>query len=237
MGKGLQIVFLMALFAICGVGGFFLGEFLLPTVSEEVVETVPVTVPVPVVEEEPALPVPAVPQLGDVSTPEYGADKKYGFTVKAQVHTADALDYILYSDAACQKEVTRNRDGVFAGLSSNSAGTYYLRVVNTVTDESTVAVPVKGFLFKYDKISKTELEQICNSGDFASAPPKFNHRISSKLVITSRGIKENERGVASVADICQKVMMNTWQSITVEHIGYDSQYRMNKLVINVNYPL
>lgn len=236
MGKGLQIVFLTALFVICGVGGFFLGEFILPDVSEEVAEAAPV-VQTPVVEVETVPTVPAVPQLDNVSTPEYGTDRKYSFTAKAQVSTGDALDYVLYSDETCQKEVARNRDGVFAGLVSNSAGTYYLRVVNTVTDESTAAVPVKGFVFKYDKISKTELEKICNSGDFTSAPPKFNHRVSSKLVITTKGMKEDERGVASIADICHKVEMNKWQSIAVEHIGYDSQYRMNKLVINVNYPL
>lgn len=234
MGKGLQIILLAVVFAVCGVGGFFLGEVLLSDTQEEVVVEAAPVVEEPVV-DEPAPAVPAVPEIKEVSVPAYGADRKYSFSVKAEVHTGDALEYVLYGDDACQKEIVRTLDGVFSGIASSHAGTYYLCVVNSVTGETSAVTPVKGFVFKYDKITKEELERICNSGDYGTAPAKFNHRIVAKLAIVANGIKSDERGVASVADICQKVMMGTWNSISVDEITYDSQNRMKKLTISVNY--
>ena len=235
MNKGIQIVLLVLLFIACTAGGYFLGGVIMdaPQVEEVVVETV--AAPVEIVEE--VVVVPAVPVVESVSSPVRDNSGNYSLDVLATVHTGDPLEYFLYEDAECYVEKARSTTGKFASVAPAAASTYYLRVVNVNTGESTEAVPVKGFvkLMMYEKITKAELEKICKSGDYGTAPAKFNHRIASKLVIGTNGINDGERGVASVADVCQKVMMGTWSSVNVEGIEYDTQNRMKKLTLRVNY--
>lgn len=235
MNKGIQIVLLVLVFIACAAGGYFLGGVIMgaPQVEEVVAETV--AAPVEIVEE--VVVIPAVPVVESVSAPVRDNSGNYSLDVLAIVHTGDPLEYFLYEDAECYVEKARTTTGKFTSVIPSAASTYYLRVVNVNTGESTDAMPVKGFvkLMMYEKITKSELEKICNSGDYGTAPAKFNHRIASKLVIVTNGINDGERGVASVADVCQKVMMGTWSSVNVEDIEYDSQNRMKKLTLRVNY--
>ena len=233
MGKGLQLVLLAVVFAAFGVVGFFLGDILFSEISDKSNVTVIDEPVVEVVEQR----IPAIPVIESISIPVREATGKYSFKVEASVPTGDDLEYILCSDASCLDEVYRSVDGHFVEIAPNMASTYYLQVNNVITGEKTEIVPVKGFVqvIMCEKITKSELEKICNSGDYGVAPPKFNLRIVPKLVIVANGVKSDERGVASIADICQKIMMGTWNSVAVESIEYDSQNRMKKLTLRVNY--
>lgn len=234
MNKGIQIVLLVLMFIACVAGGYFLGGVIMDTPQVEAVAE-PVAAPVEEVVEE--VVVPAVPVVESVSSPVRDNSGNYSLDVLATVHTGAPLKYFLYEDAACCIEKAQSTTGKFTSVAPCASSTYYLVVLNVNTGESSEAMPVKGFvkLLMYEKITKSELEKICNSGDYGTAPAKFNHRIASKLVIVTNGINDGERGVASVADVCQKVMMGTWSSVVVEDIEYDIQNRMKKLTLRVNY--
>jgi hypothetical protein len=88
----------------------------------------------------------------------------------------------------------------------------------------------------YEKITKTELEDLINvKRDYSMAPKDFKKRTSPSLQIIVNGANENERGVSDVADICMKTFNGVWASVVVEGVAYDSQNRLHKLTIRVNY--
>lgn len=233
MGKGLQIALVALLYIVCAVGGYFLHDVVMVSSESDdvpvVVEDVAAEVEVPVVD--------AVPVIGDISAPKRGASGKYSFSVVATVPTEDRLLYVLYSDQECQKEVAQSLDGIFDGLPAVASAKYYVRVQNLATDDLSEVVKVSGFVpvTMYEKITKEEIEKVCNSGDY-TATTKLNTRIANGCQIVAQGMNSDERGVSTVADVCNKVMMGTWKSVTVAApIEYDSQNRMKKLVLRVNY--
>lgn len=236
MNKGLQIVLLGVLFLVSGAVGYILEDVLLE--KEDAVDTaVQETVAEPVAPKDTVSTVPVIMQDG-ISAPKRAESGKYGFSVQASVESAHQLKYLLYSDEACTQEVASNLSGVFADIPAAASRTYYVRVQNVATGDLSEAVPVEGFvqLVMYQKITKAELEKLINvDKDWGVAPKGFSARIASPLSITASGLKQGERGVAKVDDICMKVFNGIWSSVVVENIGYDAQGRMNKLVIKVNY--
>jgi hypothetical protein len=176
--------------------------------------------------------------IESVSAPVRNVSGNYSFEAKASVPTEDALTYVLFSDEQCSVEVTRNDDGKFDSVAPSQSSCYYLRVLNVMTSEWSETKIVKGFVKQvmYEKITKDELERIANSGDYGTAPKGFSHRFAPGLTIIAKGMNPEERKVQSLSDVCDKIMMGTWSSITVESIDYDSQNRIKKLVFIVNYP-
>ena len=109
---------------------------------------------------------------------------------------------------------------------------------NISTGEWSDVLPVDGFvqLIMYEKITKAELEDLINvKRDYSMAPKDFKKRTSPSLQIIVNGANENERGVSDVADICMKTFNGVWASVVVEGVAYDSQNRLHKLTIRVNY--
>lgn len=187
--------------------------------------------------EIPVEKVSTVPVISSVSNPVRDAAGNYSFQVKASVESGDDLKYGLFSDANRQNQVAMTSDGNFTSIAPSSTGSYYLAVVNDITHQWSESKKVSGFdkPVMFEKVTKEELEKICNSGDYGMAPAKFSHRFAPGFVIVANGMKDDERAVKSVSDICQKVMMGTWRSITIQTMEYDSQNRVKKLVFNVNY--
>ena len=233
MGKGLQIALVALLYILCAAGGYFLHDVVMASAMVE--ETVASEEQQVVPNEEPV--VSAVPMISEISAPKRQSTGKYNFSVSASVPTSDELIYFVYSDVECLTEVAKTLDGNFMNIPAVASQTYYVRVQNLSTKDLSEVSSVSGFvpLTMYEKITKAEIEKICNSGDFGTAPDKFNLRIAKGCQIIPQGIKDGERGVSTVADVCQKIMMGIWQSVTAESIEYDSQNRMKKLVLRVNY--
>lgn len=235
MGKNVQIVLLVCVFAVCGTGGYFLGGLVPDDVEPQpVVETA-----APVVAPEPAPS--AVPVVSEVSMARRNESTgKYSIDVTASVPSGDNLIYVLYSDETCSVEVAKELTGQFVDIPASASARYWLRVENLKTGDKSEVCPVDGFrqITMYKKITKEEVERICNTNDFSTAGSKaFHSRISNQLKLMPIGMKSGERPVASVSDICNKISMNTWDSITVEdNIAYDGQNRMIKLTFKVNYP-
>ena len=220
------------LYVVCAAGGYFLQGVVM---GERAVESAYVPEDV---EDEPEVPaVSPVPVIENVSEPKHAAAGKYSFTVSASVPTGDQLLYAVYTEQDCLNEVAKTLDGKFENIPGVQSATYYVRVHNLSTDDRSEVMPVKGFvqLIMYEKITKSEIERICNSGDFQTAPAKLNLRIATGCQIIPQGMSSEERGVSTIADVCLKVKSEKWKSVTAESIEYDSQNRMKKLVLKVNY--
>lgn len=233
MGKGLQIVLLAVLFAGCAAGGWFLQGAVMgdgDVQEEPEVKTV--------IEVKPTVPeADCIPVISEVTAPKREADGRFSFSVTSSVASGDDLLYVLYGDKDCTVEVAKELQGNFNGIAPTASQTYWLKVQNMASGDWSTVTEVKGFvqLVMYEKITAAELEQICNSGDYGTASPNFSKRISSKFSIISRGMKPEENPVSTVGDICSKVAMGIWRSVSVENITYDSQNRMKELTLRVNY--
>ena len=236
MNKGLHIVLLGLLFLVSGAVGYIIEDLLLE--KKNTVDTaVQEIVADPVALQDTVSTVPVIVQDG-IAAPKRAESGKYGFSVQASVESAHKLKYFLYSDEACTQEVASNLSGAFADIPAAASRTYYVRVQNVATGDLSEVIPVEGFvqLVMYQKITKAELEKLINvDKDWGAAPKGFSARIATPLSLHVSGLKQGERGVAKVDDICLKVYNEVWSSVVVENIGYDSQGRMNKLAIKVNY--
>ena len=175
--KNTQILILVLVFVACGVCGYFLGGLVLEGTDNE---------PVPVVEE--ALPVlstiPVFEAPETIQPVKNG--KTYNLKVTTSVESGDPVAYVLYEDIDCKKEVGRNDNGEFTGISGVQGGTYYVKAQNKNTTEWTEAVAISGFDIIRDpvkKITVEELEAMLNINREASS--EITSRAYSKLNIVS----------------------------------------------------
>jgi hypothetical protein len=230
MGKGVRTALLCLVFVAFAAGGYILGGKVFDKSSVEVVEepVLPVVSTVPVLLED------------GITAPKRANDGTFSFTAGAYVESEDQLMYILYADEACTQEVKKDLYGNFESLPALESETYYLRAQNVATKEFSEVVPVKGFakpqLMMYQKITKEDLNNIINvNKNYSAAPKGFSHRIAPSFKVVVNGADAGDGNVAKIDEICAKVMMEIWSSVSIDEITYDSQNRMNKLVITVNY--
>lgn len=234
MKKGVvQAIMLALLFAVSLAVGYFAPK-LIPAGKEVLVED-----EAQVLEAE-ETGISVIPEILGIEGLEHDMSGMYRFSVKATVPSGDGVIYILYSDESRSMEIGRCEDGKFSGISpSVSKGVYWLCAVNkrTMTDSSALT-PVSGFNYvaMVEKITKSELENICNSGDFGnSTSSKFSNRVSKSLVLVPNGMRANEREVKKIDDICKKINMETWKNIKITGIEYDKQNKLSKVVFDVIY--
>ena len=178
------------------------------------------------------------PEIVSVSNPVRDAAGKYSFEVKAVSADESPLDFVLYSDKECTAMVLNQSENIFKNIEPSASGVYYLIAINALSGDRSEVRSIKGFTkpVMYEKVLKEDLQTICNSGDYSTAPAKYSHRFVPKgLVIEAKNMNPGEKPVATVSDICLKVMMGTWSSVVVENLEYDSQNRVKKIVIVINY--
>lgn len=244
MKKNLQIFLLGLLFVASSVCGYFIGAIIFSSKSNEsVAPIVPEIQQEPVVEEitEPEVAYSTKPSIIDVVKPNREKDGTYSFTVSAEVESGDSLKYELYKDAEfTDSAIASNSDGVFSKIQSSPTAKYYVRVVNSATEEYD-SCEVSGFQFiqMFTKITKAEIEKLVNEDRLWAAKPKgFESRIANKFKLTIEGRKDDEkRKVSTLAEVCSQTKMNIWKSIDVDEssMSYDDQNRLLTLTIKVNY--
>ena len=250
MNKGLQIFLLVLLLGLSCTCGYFVGEVIFEKKSDSAVSTAekvaevvtPVVEPAvePVIEPEPEVVLSPIPQIREVSKPKRNNDGTYYFEATAYVESGDDVVFELCKDTVFASNIfKKSLDGVFDKVkSSANGGKYYLRARNLNTKDSSEIIELEGFDYvkMYTKITAAEIEKLVNvDKDWSAAPVDFSSRIS-KLKIDVVNLKEGERGVSKLSDVCNKTMFGTWQSIKVEGTpSYDGQGRLTYLKIRVNY--
>lgn len=249
MNKGLQIFLLVLLLGLSCTCGYFVGEVIFEKKSDSAVPTAekvdevvtPVVEPAvePVIELEPEVVLSPIPQIREVSKPKRNNDGTYDFKAIAYVESGDDVVFELCKDTVFASNIFKTSlDGVFDKVKSSNGGKYYLRARNLNTNDSSEISELEGFVYvpMYTKITAAEIEKLVNvDKDWSAAPVDFSSRIS-KLKIDVVNLKEGERGVSNLSDVCNKTMFGTWQSIKVEGTpSYDGQGRLTYLKIRVNY--
>lgn len=242
MSKGLKIVSVCLEFAAFAAVGYFLGGMFL---SDRTFDKVEYAEPEPLaeapVEEIVALSTVPVLLAEEISAPSRGSDGRYSFKAYAAVESGDSLEYILFSDAECTKQIASNGTGRFNNVPASVSQTYYLCAQNVVTGDYSELIPVSGFVkvAVYERITKEELHRIINiEQSYDAASEGFSHRIAPSCRVVLNGAKPEDASLVKIDEFCFKVMVGHWESVTIhDGIEYDSENRMTKLVMTVNYPL
>lgn len=237
MNKGLQIFLLVLLFGVASLGGYVIGDIVFGEKREikpkqedvviEPVDSVVVTVsPVPVILEK--------------VKPVRSGNNIYSLTAKATVESGDELSYELYKEADCINQVAKSQSGSFANISYSVNGKYYLRVVNSKTNDVSEVQEISGFTYvqQYTKLTSSEIEHIVNNlKKWSSVGDDVKKRVCNDghISISVTNLKSGEIPVSSMSDLCSKVNVGTWKSITVTKTSYDSVGRLSALTIMVNY--
>lgn len=243
MGKGVRISLVCLEFMACVAGGYFIGEMFLPDfklIKQSVAEVV--EEPVPVAEEVVVLsPVPVLLEEG-ISKPLLGKDGKYSFDVVATVESRDTLAYILYADAECEKTVTVNEDGKFAGIPPTLSQTYYVCAMNISTGDYSDLIELKGFvqpqpqIQKEQKITESELYNLFQNGPMAT-DKGFNRRLASEFKLNVINARPGDNIPDRPQDVYGKLLNQMWKSVSIaEPLKYDEENKLTRLVLTVVYP-
>lgn len=231
MNKNTQIALLIVLFLVCVILGYLLGG-LFSKEREEIIE--PVTVAEPVT--EPVVTYSTIPVIESVSAP-VGKGGKYSFTVTASVESGDELIYGLYRDELCSDNVAASLDGQFNDIAGTDTKTYYVKVENPSTNESSEVVSVGGFvkLVQVAKVTKSDLEHLFNvTKSWSAASPKILAGVPTSVQI--KVLNQDVDKKRSVNDICMQIESGVWSSVIVleESLVYDAQNKLIKMSISVN---
>lgn len=186
-----------------------------------------------------------MPVVTDTGKPEYDQTAKaYRLTVTASVPSGDPLTYQLVDKSS--NIIASNSTGSFSGVNPSDDGTYYLQVVNARNrDIKTSPQKITGFDAQPEviqptvrKVTAQELAAKLNTGDYGSSFSKTWEReyMAPGYVVVCDGKKEGERAPESIGDICNRILMGTWSSLTVKSLSYDDFNRITRVRIVVNYP-
>jgi hypothetical protein len=186
-----------------------------------------------------------MPVVTDLGKPEYDKTAKaYRFSVTASVPSGDPLTYQLTDKSG--NVLVSSSTGSFSGVSPSVDGTYYLQVVNSRSrDMKTTPQKVSGFDVQPEvvqptvkKVTSQELAAKLNTGDYGSSFSKTWEReyMAPGYVVVCEGKKDGERAPESIGDICNRILMGTWSSLTVKSLSYDEFNRITRVRIVVNYP-
>ena len=186
-----------------------------------------------------------MPIVTDTGKPEYDkTTNSYRFSAKASVPSGDPLTYQLVDKSS--NIIASNSSGSFSGVNPSEDGTYYLQVVNArYRDIKTNPQKITGFDVQPEviqptvrKVTAQELAAKLNTGDYGSSFSKTWEReyMAPGYVVVCEGKKEGERAPESIGDICNRILMGTWSSLTVKSLSYDELNRITRVRIVVNYP-
>lgn len=244
MGKGVRISLVCLEFMACVAGGYFIGEMFLPDIVITKVDVSAEAMPVeqaPVEEVVVLSPVPVLLEEG-ISKPVLGKDGKYSFDVVATVESRDTLAYILYADAECEKMVTVNEDGKFAGVPPTLSQTYYVCAMNISTGDYSDLIELKGFvqpqpqIQKVQKITESELHNIFQNGIMA-VDKGFNRRLAGGFKIIVTNARPGDNIPDRPQDVYGKLLNQMWKSVSIaEPLKYDEENKLTRLVLTVVYP-
>lgn len=145
----------------------------------------------------------------------------------------------LFANTAREKEMTQE-DMVTPSQAGQQTSEAFdtITVKDSIVPKDTLVVvdEVKPQIVKVNKLSKSEFQEILNSGDEnRGVVGHLKDRISSRCRFSFSGINEDEPTPASYNDILMRINMGTWTSVSVLSASYDEADRMVSARIQVNY--
>lgn len=150
--------------------------------------------------------------------------------VKGETEPGDgSVIYELYDDG--RKLISSGNSSTLIVPQSQS-GKYFVVVKDSKTGDSCEPYEIKGC--NIQKMSKSRLEQICNSGDYTTMRNIEAYEISSSLKLSFVGVSDDDMA-SSIDDICTRISLGIWSSVSIVEIRYDDlnlvefvKFRVNK---------
>lgn len=161
--------------------------------------------------------------------------KDYHYTISAEAIIPDSSFGVHYELRDAVGNVLSDSDKcVFANI---APGSYVIVAFNESNPQASVQAPVECIQrAPIEKITPEELSAIYNSGDYGSNKAVLKSKIVSHPRITYEGMdtsNEPNEMPDTHQQLCQKIRMGTWGTITVTGIAYN--YLGVATALNVNY--
>ena len=170
--------------------------------------------------------------ITSVSSPRYNdASRSYSFSVSAD---GSVREFVLLNES--KDFVMSSSDGFFASVPATSSGVYYV-YASGIGGERSDDHAILGCVFKVQKVTASELNQVLNSGDSnAAINANFRNRIAPgcRFVFVGRDESEGDAPI-SYNDILMRIHLGTWASVSVQSVSYNDADQVSKAVIGVNY--
>lgn len=172
---------------------------------------------------------PVAPEINTITSPAYNEDtKRYTFTVSA---SGSNLKYNLWANST---KIKTQDNGIFI-VDGLDWGSYSVYVTDTRTGMRSKKRTVPGCLKLFNKLTQSEIQNAFNSGDYQEGDKlDFSHCLRG-CKFTFNGLKPSEETPSSYSEIFNRIGLGTWRSVTVWSIQHDSQNRVKKMSITVNY--
>lgn len=228
--KSILTYSLGSLVSLALAGGlWFFGSELIGEVPEAPVAAkgpgVPVDslTPPPVMPEEPEYNVCLTIQGPDFNV-KY---RNYEVRPKATLEGCDtaSFEYLVFDD---QNNYLKTETKKVFALDATASGKYYLLARETTTGKESDVLEITGCTVR--KMSKSRLEQICNSGDYSNLTREEAYDFAENYTMT---FNPSTNSASSISDICTKISLGLWKSVKVNDIVYDNKGRIKQIKFNV----
>lgn len=167
--------------------------------------------------------------------------KSYNFSVSVKnVPEGSKITYELCGEYDPQNKIKKvlmtSTDGVFESVpaSKNELGTYFV-VVSVIGKDGQVITSKDREIDGFEdvkpvttRLAKAQLQSMINRRD--RALQGGNHNISNNVVILVRGDSYKPE---TFQDVFNNLEFGIWQSVSVISVDYDSDNRVNKVVLSV----
>lgn len=193
-------------------------------VQEETVESNPVQIE-PIQRKSEVV----APIITSVDGPEFSVkDRYYIVTVHAAASNASTVEYILENENGI---IISSGESAQIKVPQSQSGIYYVSAMDTKTGAKGDSKEIKGCIIR--KMSKSRLEQICNSGDYTMMRNAEAYELSPSIKLSFIGIPEDQEA-ASIDDICTRISLGIWSSVSIVEILYDDLNLVQSVKFQVN---
>lgn len=141
--------------------------------------------------------------------------------VNSHYEAKDDLVYELHND---DNELISSGNSSRLEIPQSQSGVYYVTVRDIEAGDRSKPYEITGC--RIQRMEKSRLERICNSGDYTTMRNMEAYELSSSLTLEFSGVSEDEDVAASIDDICTRISLGIWSSISVMDIRYDGLNRI-----------
>ena len=185
----------------------------------------------------PGLENPPTIEVGDLTFEGNG----YSFNVKAN-HIPVPRTYIAVLDPFDNKRIAKSDEGIFTNVPfSNVDGAFYtIALVDAATDTIICSIEKPGFIKQSSvstKMTISELQQKIDGRDNSLLGVGENDYLAPDYKLIFTGLPSDAVNIPTIlAEVTDKLDMETWASAKVTALDYDDKNRISAITIKIELP-
>lgn len=169
--------------------------------------------------------------LSLVSGPRFDNIKRvYSIEVRVENYDGAALKYEVFD---YNGNLIKTEPSTKMTLDQSDSGVYYIRAINENSGQSSDPLTVTGCEPK--KMSPERLLEICSSGDYTTMKNSEAYQFNPELELAFNGV-EQDIWAHSISEICTRISLEIWKSVSISSIEYDDNYRISRVEFDVELP-